>query len=451
MKKHGKRKKYLAILSLLFRGFLTLALYAFLQGCLPSSPANPRQAPVLDSTQLNASARRREQYEKYRPAAPSEYRVFPIQQKDNSFGEFDANHFRGLDPQAELPPLPIDLPSPPGGAEVFFPGASTLSRSEASRQPRQAEMRALSAAASTAPAGITVDRHFYPIEQLVYGGDYPDIDKAELYRLMPNDVITITIWDHPELSGQVKIQPDGTIGIPNAPDLVRVRGLTVDEAAEAVRQVVSVYVKGECRVRIQANRARGGYYFIFGDVLQPGRFPMGFEPVRLSDAVLAANWEANPARRDMDGDEFSPSFPAASPRGRYLAPQTADLARVMLITPHRSQPIRTFHDVRSAMLGITANDPIIRPGQIIVVPALDPTRNENLGRIGGPPAYPTPAYPEGSGWGFSRTDSPARLPEVLPPPPRNQATVNQIPPRSAVETNMTSAFETSFNQGVESM
>ncbi|MDR2391686.1 MAG: polysaccharide biosynthesis/export family protein [Planctomycetota bacterium] len=272
------------------------------------------------------------------------------------------------------------------------------------------------------------------MEQLVYGGGHPDFDRPESYRLMPRDVVTLAIKDHPELSGELEIQPDGTVHLPNTADLVRLRGLTADEAAAAVREAAAVYVKGDCAVRIQTNRARGGYYFVFGEVLQPGRFPMGLEPVRLSDAILAANWEANPARRDLDGDELGPSFPAAAPRGRYVSPAMADLARVMLITPHRSQPARTTHDMRSALLGVTGDDPIVRPGQIIVVPSLDPDRNAALGGI--LPSTPT-APPRAAG--FSGAGSSSRLP---PPAPERTVETGSSPLSGTTEAedNMSAAF-----------
>ncbi|MDR1744411.1 MAG: polysaccharide biosynthesis/export family protein, partial [Planctomycetota bacterium] len=367
--------------------------------------------------------------------------------RNNDFGEFDDSLYAGLDAQPSLPGLPggQDI-MPMMGGPSSYPVPAALApeyRFESKPSNRAISSSPVSlpgaagaaAAAASGQAGITAGSHFYPIEQLVFGGDYPDIDKPELYRLMPRDVVTVTVKDHPEFSGTLDIQADGTVRIANTPDLIRLRGLAVDEAAEEIRRTLQVYVKGECVVRVQANRARGGYYFVFGDVNQPGRFPMGLEPVRLSDAILAANWEANPNRMEQD-DELGPAFPAAGPRGKFIAPRSADMARVMLITPHRSQPVRTLHDVRSAMLGMTGNDPAVRPGQIIVVPSLDPHKNRSLGLEMPDRTVP----PDGlmPGGGFSGADSPARLPEVSPDshPYRARATVH-VP---AVEANMTRAF-----------
>ncbi|MDR3078361.1 MAG: polysaccharide biosynthesis/export family protein [Planctomycetota bacterium] len=431
-------------------GRLALCLLPLAAGCLDSRPRNLGQAPVIDRGDAAEKEAWRRRYQRNRPDAPSSFHVFPVPPRDNSFKEFDDLAFQGMDRQTALPDLPgasrmdgtpeyslLMPPSPAGGnagGGMIGPGLGQApaipSILPASRHASRPDSR----------AGITAGTHFYPIEQLVYGGDYPDIDKPELYRLMPKDVVTLAVKDHPEFSGEREIQPDGTIKVPNTSDLVRLRGLTIEEAAGAVREAVLPYVKGECLVRVQANRARGGYYFVFGEVLQPGRFPMGMEPVRLSDAVLAANWEANPARRDLDGDELGPSFPAAAPRGRYLAPPLADLARVMLITPHRSQPARSLHDMRSALLGVTSEDPLVRPGQIIFVPSLDPGRNPDLGlkeNAGGTIAD----------YGIMR--SPARLPETVPPA---RATASDgkavesknadkaMAPNAKVEDNMAATF-----------
>lgn len=399
-------------------------------GCRSGSVARVnRPAPVVATEQPTPEeAAWRHRYRKNRPTPPETYRVFPKPPRNNGFGEFNEDLHRGLDSQPPLPALPGDIAAmaPP----AYVPDA-----------PSPALARAGGGHAPVAPPGIMADGHFYPIEQLVYGGDQPDIDKPERYRLMPKDVITVTVRDHPELSGQLEIQPDGTVRLPSVHDLARLRGLTVEEASEELRRALAVYVRGDCVVRVQANRARGGYYFVFGDVLQPGRFPMGMEPVKLSDAVLAANWEANPGRRDLDGDELGPSFPAASPRGKYIAPSTADLARVMLITPHRSQPARSVHDVRSAMLGVTSQDPVIRPGQIVVVPSLDPSRNSNL-PFARTPTGPVPA-PAAS---YPGTDAPARLPDVRPDPQVDVPTADSWSV-SAVDANMATAFDGNLNTG----
>lgn len=415
------------------------ALAAIIAGCggRKADPAYCAAPAPGSSHQVEEKAYWRQRYLNNRPDAPEIYQVFPKHRPDNSFGEFDDQRHQGLDVQPALPRLPADASAPFPPPRNMMAGGSL---------PQSTLLPATAVGAlmpRLAPAGLNTGGHFYPVEQLVYGGDYADIDKPQLYRLMPKDVITITVKDHPEFAGTLEIQADGTVRIPNAPDLVRVRGLTVEEAANAIKITIAPYIKGECLVRVQANRARGGYYFVFGDVLQPGRFPMGMEPLKLSEAVLAANWEANPARRDLDGDELGPSFPAASPRGRYIAPPSADLAGVMLITPHRSQPVRTRHDVRAAMLGSTADDPLLRPGQIIVVPSLIAARNRELGldSLAGTAtaAVPTPALSPGQG--FAGANSPARLPETQPAP----APVEYAAPYSAVETNMTGAYDTSLN------
>ena len=432
-------------------------------GCLPppNNRAQATPAPVVDTEIPDPEmAYWREKYKKNRMTPPKEYQVLPKPPRNNQFGEFEDSLYYGLDAQPTLPELPGDTAVMPavGGPATYsmaaasYPDAygrpggspSGMFGSVSGGYPVTKAPAAGSAYRATlapaGPAGVYAETHFYPIEQLVYGGDYPDIDKPELYRLMPKDVISVTVRDHPEFSGTLTVQADGTVRIPNSPDLIGVRGRTVDEAADEIRRTLSVYVRGDCVVRVQANRARGGYYFVFGDVMQPGRFPMGMEPIKLSDAVMAANWEANPGRMD-DDEELGPAFPAASPRGKYMAPRSADMARVMLITPHRSQPVRTSHDVRQALLGMTGDDPLVRPGQIVVVPSLDAEKNLSLGldlpNRSVPPAGLMP------GQGFSTGNSPARLPEVTPPDSpylhRQPRTV------SAVEANLTEAFGQQHN------
>ncbi len=511
--------------------YIALALGMLAAGCLQEpketgfSPVRPAATAAADA-KMAENAVWREKYAANRPVPPREFSVPAKPPRNNAYGEFDDGNFSGLDAQASLPRLPgdpavmpmaggpatypmaassyptsVNLPPERRGGGMASSGASSASSASGASAAAggaiiangagaasgagasgasggtnayladpAAAGRAVRAAENPRGAGIQTEGHFYPIEQLVYGGDYPDIDKPELYRLMPKDVVTVSVKEHPEFSGKLEIQPDGTVQIPNCTDLIHLRGLTVDEAAETLRQELQLFIKGDCIVRVQANRARGGYYFVFGDVRQPGRFPMGLEPIRLSDAVLAANWEANPARSGYDDEEFGPAFPTASPRGKFIAPGSSDLARVMLITPHRSRPARTVHDVRSAMLGVTRNDPLIKPGMVIVVPSLDPQRNLGLGLDFPELAVPPPArnveggYPAGNGSGqpagqyssqaaggsfaesqgrgngngFSGAGTPARLPEVLPAasPMRNSPTFTT----PCIETNMARNF-----------
>ncbi len=426
-----------------------LTALAAAPGCLPEPKSDQATgpAPVVDADAPDAeTAYWRDQYRKNRTVPPKQYSLAPKPARNNEFGEFEDDLYASLDSQPSLPRLPggQDLMPMLGGPASYPAPASLSPHSRVGASETVAAARSSGGASSlqarSAPAGIMNGSHFYPIEQLVFGGDYPDMDKPELYRLSPRDVISVTVRDHPEFSAKLDIQADGTVRIPNTPDFIRLRGLTVDEAADEIRRNLQIYVKGECVVRVQTNRARGGYYFVFGDVNQPGRFPMGLEPVKLSDAILAANWETNPARMDED-DELGPAFPAAGPRGKFNAPASADLARVVLITPHRSQPVRTTHDIRSAMLGMTNNDPAIRPGQIIVVPSLNPRRNASLGLAApGDADIPDANMP---GRGFSGADASARLPYVGPDAhPSRRA---RVATASDVENNLANAYQVQAN------
>ncbi|MDR1613054.1 MAG: polysaccharide biosynthesis/export family protein [Planctomycetota bacterium] len=416
---------------------------------LPALPAcgskkAPAYSPSIPAADLSGEAHWREVYRKRRPVPPESFTVPPKSPRDNSFGEFADGLHAGLDAQPDLPALPADAYPPPRAAAPSYDGGAGRTRPQASyydpsftppatggySPPSPAAAAAGTVAAANAAAALP---RYVPVEQLIYGGGYGDVDRPDEYRLMPKDVVTFTVRDHPEFSGTAEIQADGTVRIPNAHDIVAIRGLTADMAAEEIRKTLLPYVLGECAVRVQANRARGGYYHVHGDVLQPGRFPMGMEPVKLSEAILAANWEANPSRQDIDGDDLSPSFPAAAPRGRYVSPQSADLARVMLVTPHRSRPSRTVHDVRGAFLGRTGDDPIVRPGQIVIVPSLLPERNALLGLDPPPPAE----LPEKV---FSGPGTPARLPGAAPPPPPS-APSRAEPAMSDVEANMTATYD----------
>ncbi len=416
--------------------YLTTLIAAALicAGCFPAP--KPESAPGIAATPpVSEYERARARYRRNRMVPPAHYVVSPKPPRNNDFGEFDESLYTGLDRQPALPPLPGDMLD---GISAMVPASAAGSGSAFAGQG----FPVTSAPSAPAPQGVLADGHFFPVEQLVYGGANGEPDSPDVYRLQPRDVILVTVRDHPEFSGSLTLQADGTVRVPNTPDPIAVRGMTAPEAADEIRRNIAVYVRGDCVVRVQANRARGGHYFVFGDVRQPGRFPMGMEEIRLADAVMAANFETNPTRLDRD-EELTPAFPASSPLGASLPPETADMARVMLITPHRSQPARSTHDLRRALLGHTADNPLVRPGQIIVVPSLDPEKNFALGLdmpdLSQPPAARMP------GQGFSTASSPARLPEVLP---YAEAPADWGAPRgeSAIEANLRRAYETQANE-----
>ncbi len=210
-----------------------------------------------------------------------------------------------------------------------------------------------------------------PMEQLIYGGAYPAHDISGNYRFNVRDRLRINVARHPEFSGEVVVLQDGSVKIPNTDDYIVVKGLDSDQVARGVVTKIAPYIKGVPKVKVNITFGRGEFYYVFGEVKNSGRFPMGISPVRLSEAIFRANSRRLGRLTDAESsEERLRDEMELSPREGFSVPTYANLMQVSVITPHRSHPTRRVYNVKRALLqGVTGNDPVVRPGQIIWVPS----------------------------------------------------------------------------------
>ena len=74
-------------------------------------------------------------------------------------------------------------------------------------------------------------------EERSVGGDVPDPAKPpeEFYVVGPGDVLNVTLWKEPGLSGPVTVRPDGFITLPLVNE-VQVVGLTTEKLRTTLEQ-----------------------------------------------------------------------------------------------------------------------------------------------------------------------------------------------------------------------
>jgi polysaccharide biosynthesis/export protein len=105
------------------------------------------------------------------------------------------------------------------------------------------------------------------------------------YRLGPGDSITITVFNHPELSGPHIIGPDGTIQIPVLGS-VKIAGLTANQAAQMLTQLLTGdYVAPV--TSIQINSYTNNQVTVMGDVANPGVIHFDSQPTLLEALAKA--------------------------------------------------------------------------------------------------------------------------------------------------------------------
>lgn len=117
------------------------------------------------------------------------------------------------------------------------------------------------------------------------------------YRVAPYDVLSITVWDHPELTipaGEFReaaqagnqVHADGTMFYPHV-GVVQVAGKTLPEIrallTERLRRVIA---NPQLDVRVAA--FRGKRFQVTGEVVQPSTLPIMDVPVRVQDAIASA-------------------------------------------------------------------------------------------------------------------------------------------------------------------
>lgn len=111
------------------------------------------------------------------------------------------------------------------------------------------------------------------------------------YRLGPEDVISITVFNHPRYSKEgITIPPDAVVSHPLLPEGVFVGGKTTKQVADEITKKLDEYII-DPKVTVSIDKAQSAVFWVVGDVGQPGIRPMTrrlslTEALALSGGVL---------------------------------------------------------------------------------------------------------------------------------------------------------------------
>ena len=92
------------------------------------------------------------------------------------------------------------------------------------------------------------------------------------YRLGVDDVVEVAVWKDPALSATVPVRPDGKISLPMVGDLV-----AIDKTTRDIEQTVRDKLKGfvaEPIVSVMVKEIKSGRFFVLGEVIHPGSYPL---------------------------------------------------------------------------------------------------------------------------------------------------------------------------------
>jgi polysaccharide export outer membrane protein len=100
---------------------------------------------------------------------------------------------------------------------------------------------------------------------------------TETYRIGPEDVLSITFWQQPDLNQLVKVRSDGIVALPVIGE-TRVADLTPEEAADRIVTRISRYNRDISQALVQVQEFNSRKVFVTGNVGTPGRYTYEFIP-----------------------------------------------------------------------------------------------------------------------------------------------------------------------------
>jgi polysaccharide biosynthesis/export protein len=92
------------------------------------------------------------------------------------------------------------------------------------------------------------------------------------YLIGPDDLLGVTFWRDPDMSGDHTVRPDGMITLPLLKD-IKAAGLTPQQLAEQIQQAASKLIE-DPNVTVSVRQINSRNVFITGQVGRPGAFPV---------------------------------------------------------------------------------------------------------------------------------------------------------------------------------
>jgi polysaccharide biosynthesis/export protein len=117
------------------------------------------------------------------------------------------------------------------------------------------------------------------------------------YVVGPADILRVTVFNEPQLSGHFRIENDGTFNYPFL-GRVKVSGLTVAAVAAAVRQGLAAGYLRDPQITVEVVEFRSQSVFVMGEVRTPGKYVLSGS-VTLLDALSQAGSITGAAGADV--------------------------------------------------------------------------------------------------------------------------------------------------------
>lgn len=117
------------------------------------------------------------------------------------------------------------------------------------------------------------------------------------YIVGPEDVLTVTVYDEPQLSGHFRVEKDGEFSYPFL-GRVRAGGRTLADLADVIKiRLADGYLRHP-QVTVDIDQFRSQNVFVMGEVRTPGKYVLS-GPVTLLDALARAGATTDAAGPDV--------------------------------------------------------------------------------------------------------------------------------------------------------
>lgn len=163
------------------------------------------------------------------------------------------------------------------------------------------------------------------------------LSATTLYRIGPEDVLHVSVWENPELTIDVTVLPDGKISFPLINE-IQAADFTPVELSVILSRNLKEYIK-DPRVTVIVTQTNSRKIFLVGNVLRPGSYPLRHDMTLLQALSLAGGFTT-----------------FASPRGMKLIRGAGGKQEI--------RSINYYEMIEST----EADDYMLKPGDTIVIP-----------------------------------------------------------------------------------
>ncbi len=117
------------------------------------------------------------------------------------------------------------------------------------------------------------------------------------YRMGPEDVLRISVWENKELTLDLVVRPDGKISMPLIQDVVA-EGKTAVELANTIHERLLTFLN-EPQVSVIVLQVNAPRYYVIGNVAKPGTYSLRTETSMLQALALAGGFTQFASKRSI--------------------------------------------------------------------------------------------------------------------------------------------------------